>query len=330
VSEELSGKFQMINVAHKPETLRLARSEGWIQLSRPAFEALENGTNPKGDVLAMAEVAGLMALKKTAEILPLCHPLAIQHARIRFELLREERRVRVESSVQVVGRTGAEMESLMGLQGALLCIYDLSKAVDPVLEIGGIRLLEKSGGKSGHWFHPESGEGKTRSNKKKTRWEDMSVTVVTLSDRASQGVYEDKSGEVMREMLSEWGVRQIDKHVLPDNPTELEALLRKVAGTGRDLILCTGGTGFAPRDTTPECIARVCERPIPGFGELLRSSGAVYTPLSYLSRSQAGLLGKSIVVSLPGSPSAVKEGMSALKYVLPTGVMVARGQNPHE
>lgn len=322
----------MIDVGAKPATLRFAKSEGWIRMSASAFQALRDFKNPKGDVLAMAEVAGLMALKKTADILPLCHPLAIQHAEIRFELIESSLSVRAVCVVQVIGRTGAEMESLMGLQTALLCIYDLCKAVDPVLEIGGIKLLEKKGGKSGHWHNPTlpGFEGKISSNKGKTPWADMRVSIITLSDRASQGIYEDKSGPAIGENLKAWGVSDIQAHVIADDPEQLATLLKACATDHRDLVLCTGGTGFAPRDRTPECIEKVCDRLIPGFGELLRSSGSVYTPLSYLSRAQAGLLAKTIVVSLPGSPRAVNEGMGALKYVLQTGVMVARGENPHE
>ncbi len=331
MSKELLGKFQMIGVAHKPETLRFACSEGWIKMSAKAFSALQEGRNPKGDVLAMAEVAGLMALKKTSDILPLCHPLAIQHAEIRFELL-EDCRVRAECRVEVIGRTGAEMESLMGLQGALLCIYDLSKAVDPVIEIGGLRLLEKKGGKSGHWFNPLVLKKVERSslNKGQVPWQDMRISVVTLSDRASEGVYEDKSGPLLKGIFENWGAKNLDYHLIPDDVSKLTSLLNELSKQNYDLIVCNGGTGLSPRDLTPECISNVCDRMIPGFGELLRSSGSLYTPLSYLSRSQAGLLGKTIVLSLSGNPKAIQEGMAALKYVLPTGVLVARGGNPHE
>jgi molybdenum cofactor biosynthesis protein MoaC len=331
MTKELLGKFKMIGVAHKPETLRFARSEGWIKMSQKAFQALQNGTNPKGDVLAMAEVAGLMALKKTSDILPLCHPLAIQRAELRFELI-DDCKVRAECIVEVIGRTGAEMESLMGLQGALLCIYDLSKAVDPLIEMGGLRLLEKKGGKSGHWFNPlvpNKGE-KLPSKKGQVAWSDMRVSVVTLSDRASEGIYEDKSGPLLKKIFEDWGVHNIGYHLIPDDSSKLAELLKVLSKENFDLVICNGGTGFSPRDQTPECLLAVCDRMIPGFGELLRSSGSIYTPLSYLSRSQAGLLGQTIVVSLSGSPKAIEEGMGALKYVLPTGVLVARGGNPHE
>lgn len=324
------GKFEMIDVAHKPETLRFARSRGWVQLSKKAYDAVAQGQNPKGDVLAMAEVAGLMALKKTAEILPLCHPLAIQHARIRFDLNADLCRVEAESCVQVIGRTGAEMESLMGLQGALMCVYDMSKAVDPLIEIGGIRLLEKRGGKSGHWLHPEVRPENHRSEKKRVPWENIKVSLITLSDRAAQGIYEDKSGAVMKSIFAEWGVKQITTHLLADDMPALKALLLECREWGADMVVCSGGTGLAPRDVTPETILSVCDRLVPGFGELLRSSGSVYTPLAYLSRAQAGLLGQMLVLSLPGSPNAVREGLAALRYVLPTSVYVARGGNPHE
>jgi molybdenum cofactor synthesis domain-containing protein len=158
----------------------------------------------------------------------------------------------------------------------------------------------------------------------------MRIGVVTLSDRASEGTYQDASGPLVCSFLTSWGAQKPSTFLLPDDPEKLSDLLRTLGNESYDLVICTGGTGFASRDTTPETLSRVCDRMIPGFGELLRRTGSLHTPLSYLSRSVAGLLQKTIILCIPGSPNAVQESMPALKDVLPTGIMVARGQNPHE
>jgi cyclic pyranopterin phosphate synthase len=145
----------MIDVGAKPATTRHAQAQGKIALSPAAYQAIEQNTNPKGDVLTLAEVAGIMCAKRTADFLPLCHPLPLESVALDFELLPKENSVLVRCDVHVTAKTGVEMEALCGVNGALLCIYDLSKAVDPVLKISEIRLNFKRGGKSGEWFHPE-------------------------------------------------------------------------------------------------------------------------------------------------------------------------------
>jgi cyclic pyranopterin monophosphate synthase len=148
-------RFHMIDVGEKPPTRRRALARGRIQMSRAAFDAIRLGKNPKGDVLAQAEVAGLLAAKRTSELIPLCHPLALDQVRVQFELVPERCSVVASCEASATARTGVEMEALQGVTGALLAIYDLSKAVDPVLTISDIHLSVKEGGKSGRWIHPE-------------------------------------------------------------------------------------------------------------------------------------------------------------------------------
>jgi cyclic pyranopterin monophosphate synthase len=149
-------RFHMIDVGEKPATRRRAVARGRIEMSRAAFDALRDGRNPKGDVLAQAEVAGILAAKRTSELLPLCHPLALDRVRVGFELLPEACSVVAWCEAAATARTGVEMEALQGVTGALLAIYDLSKAVDPVLSISDVHLGEKEGGKSGRWVHPRA------------------------------------------------------------------------------------------------------------------------------------------------------------------------------
>lgn len=151
-------RFRMIDVGDKPPTRRRALASGRIGMTTAAFQALQRGTNPKGDVLAQAEVAGMLAAKRAAELLPLCHPLPLDQVAVRFELDPVGHAVVAFCEASATARTGVEMEVLSGVCGALLAVYDLCKAVDPVLTIGDVRLETKEGGKSGRWVHPGHGK----------------------------------------------------------------------------------------------------------------------------------------------------------------------------
>ena len=156
--EPRASHLSMIDVGEKVPTRRRARALGRIRMSAEAFRALRDGTNPKGDVLGQAEVAGLLAAKRTAEVIPLCHPLPLEQVVLRFELEPDSCAVVAFCEAAATARTGVEMEALSGVCGALLAIYDLCKAVDPVLTISEVRLQVKEGGKSGRWVHPAEGE----------------------------------------------------------------------------------------------------------------------------------------------------------------------------
>jgi cyclic pyranopterin phosphate synthase len=147
-------RFLMIDVGEKVATRRRAQASGRIHMAPSAFQALERGTNPKGDVLAQAEVAGMLAAKRTADLLPLCHPLPLDQVAVSFQLELDACAVIARCEASATARTGVEMEVLSGVCGALLAIYDLCKAVDPVLTISDVHLEVKEGGKSGRWVHP--------------------------------------------------------------------------------------------------------------------------------------------------------------------------------
>lgn len=144
-----AGEAHMVDVAAKSETLRLARAGGRIVMQPATLALIAKGEAGKGDVLGVARVAAIQAAKRTAELIPLCHPLALTKIEVDFELLRDHNAVQCSVMVQTVGRTGVEMEALTGLSVALLTIYDMCKAVDRGMTIDAVRLLEKSGGKSG-------------------------------------------------------------------------------------------------------------------------------------------------------------------------------------
>lgn len=144
-----SGAARMVDVGGKPETARAAIATGRIRMSTAALDAVREGSGPKGDVLAAARIAGIMAAKRTGELIPLCHPLALDAVSVDFAF--EEGAVRATARASLTGRTGVEMEAMTATSVALLTIYDMAKALDKGMVIEGVRLLEKTGGKSGTW-----------------------------------------------------------------------------------------------------------------------------------------------------------------------------------
>jgi len=148
---DAEGRARMVDVGSKPETVRIASAEGSITMSRDAFDAIENNALSKGDALATARIAGIMAAKRTADLIPLCHPIALTDLSVDFVLDASLPGIRVASRASTRGRTGVEMEALVAASVALLTIYDMAKAIDRAMEISSVRLTAKSGGKSGDW-----------------------------------------------------------------------------------------------------------------------------------------------------------------------------------
>jgi len=146
-----AGEAHMVDVGDKPSTQRLAVCEGYIEMQADTLALIAAGHHKKGDVLGIARIAGIMASKKTADLIPLCHPLPISHVEIYLQAQTELNRVYCRTTVKTTGQTGVEMEALTATQIALLTVYDMCKAVDRGMVIQGVRLLEKQGGKSGHW-----------------------------------------------------------------------------------------------------------------------------------------------------------------------------------
>ncbi|PEQ13406.1 molybdenum cofactor biosynthesis protein C [Novosphingobium sp. PC22D] len=143
------GSARMVDVGAKPQTARLAVASGRIRMRAEALAAIREGNAPKGDVLSTARIAGIMAAKKTGDLIPMCHPLAIDAVAVDFAF--EADGVRVTASASLTGRTGVEMEAMTATSVALLTIYDMAKALDKAMVIDAVRLIEKRGGKSGHW-----------------------------------------------------------------------------------------------------------------------------------------------------------------------------------
>jgi len=149
VDEE--GKARMVDVSDKPVTARMARATGSIQMRRETLDAIRSNTVAKGDVLGIARVAGIMAAKRTSELVPLCHPIALSDVSVELILDDVLPGIRVEATAKTAAQTGVEMEAIMAVSVSLITVYDMAKALDKSMVIGAISLAEKVGGKSGHW-----------------------------------------------------------------------------------------------------------------------------------------------------------------------------------
>ena len=146
-----TGRARMVDVSEKPDTLRSAGAQGTIQMQSETLDAIRRNEIAKGDVVATARLAGIMAAKKTSELIPLCHPVSLSNVSVDFQFDDELPGVRVTSEAQCVGKTGVEMEALVAVSTALLTVYDMAKAIDRGMLISGVSLVHKGGGRSGEW-----------------------------------------------------------------------------------------------------------------------------------------------------------------------------------
>jgi len=313
-------RFKMIDVGEKPPTRRRAVACGKIIVGKEAFTRIREQSLPKGDVLALAEVAGIMAAKNASNWIPLCHPLALETVRISFEFQESDSSILARCEAIATAKTGVEMEALAGVNAALLSIYDLTKGVNAALWISDIHLETKEGGKSGFWSHPKINaetQPAAQALASGNRLEGLKCAVITVSDRCSRGEAQDRSGPAIRELLKKEGAEIIGEKLVADEVAQIaEAISNFALEQEAEIILTTGGTGLSARDVTPEALCKLNGRVVPGIGELLRSEGSHKTPMAWISRSEAVQIGKALVIALPGSEKAVREGVASLLPIL--------------
>lgn len=294
-------------------------------MAAETLQRIRSRQMPKGDVLAMAELAGIAAAKRTSDILPLCHPLGLDGVKVSCEFS-DNHSITVSCEAFTTAKTGVEMEALTGVSAALLAIYDLSKGVDPVLCLSDIHLVRKEGGKSGVWLHPKFENVEKVEKKVEHPLAKIRACVLTVSDRCARGETEDHSGPRLRHLLEERGAAVLDAKLVPDEGERIrEAVLHFVEVQQADLVVTTGGTGLGPRDVTLVTLSKLFTKPVPGIGELLRQKGAVQTKKSWLSGSEGGLIGQTLVIALPGKPQALEAGIETLETLLPHAVHIAKG-----
>jgi len=286
----------MYDVSWKYDTLREASAQAKILLSKESIQAIKEGKVPKGDVLSVARTAGIIAAKRTGEIIPLCHNIPIDHIAIDFEI--GENELIIRSNVKAIWKTGVEMEALTAVAIASLAVYDMLKPIDDNITISEIKLIHKKGGKSDFRVELERR---------------IKAGIVVISDSVSAGTREDKSGRVIEEELKKWDVEVVSYKILPDDIDQIEKELIRLADELKvDLIFTTGGTGLGPRDVTPEATKKVIEKEVLGIIEAARMYSQKRIPLAMLSRAIAGVRKNTLIINIPGSPRAAKEYMIVL------------------
>ncbi|MCK5893356.1 MAG: bifunctional molybdenum cofactor biosynthesis protein MoaC/MoaB [Endozoicomonadaceae bacterium] len=310
-------QFAMADVGEKPTSKRRAIACGSIFMGEDAYKAVLEKTLPKGDVLKAAELVGITGAKQTALLLPLCHPLPLDKVGLGFSFDEAKGEIIVRCEVSVVARTGVEMEALMGVNSALLCLYDLIKPVDPALRLDNIRLELKEGGKKGIWVHPEADKSWHDASKQVACFGE-SAGIIVLSDRASKGEYEDLAGPTLQTLLEKRGVENIHCEIIPDNAEALKNTLYHYAEKNIGLILTSGGTGPNRRDITSKTVESMADKVLIGIGEALRQQGRQFTKTTWLSNSLGARIKNSLVITLPGNPKSIAESFPVLDDLVPT------------
>ncbi|MBI5022362.1 MAG: bifunctional molybdenum cofactor biosynthesis protein MoaC/MoaB [Ignavibacteriales bacterium] len=286
----------MIDISNKTKTLRTAVARATLKLSNNTIELIHQNKIPKGDPLSVAKVAAVQSAKNASQIIPYCHPIPVDYVGVDFEL--GDKKIDVTITVKAIYKTGVEMEALMAASVAVLTLYDMMKMFDEEMEILSIKLISKKGGKS---------DFKTEFKKP------LRAAVLVMSDSISAGKKSDESGKIIQDRLVKHGIIVADYSIIPDDAETIKSKLIDYSDDMKlDLVMTTGGTGFSPRDFSPEATMGVIEREIPGIPEAMRVYGQERTPYSMLSRGKAGIRGKTIIVNLPGSKKGVTESLDAL------------------
>ncbi|BAV06550.1 cyclic pyranopterin monophosphate synthase subunit MoaC [Filimonas lacunae] len=290
----------MVNITHKLYSLRKATAMAIVTVSREAtIAAVREKQIPKGDVCEFARVAALFAIKKTSEVIPDCHPLPVEYASVNFHITGLQIHITVE--VHTVYRTGVEVEAMHGAAIAALTLYDMLKPVDDYIIISSITPSKKEGGKSSFAAAPAT----------------VTCAVIVCSDSIAAQTKQDTAGKAILSVLEQHGLQAGFYGVIPDEFDIIQRTALQLSESGYQLLLFTGGTGLSPRDVTPEAIAPLLSRPIPGIMEAARQYGQERTPYAMLSRGVAGFLKDTLIITLPGSTRGAEETMLALfPYVL--------------
>jgi cyclic pyranopterin phosphate synthase len=305
----------MVDVSGKPITARRALAAATVRMRPDVVAALLDAGGPKGDAIVTARLAGIAGAKRTADLVPLCHPLPLDEVAIEVTPDREDGSIRITAETRATARTGVEMEALTAVSVAALTLYDMTKALQRDITIERIELLEKEGGRSGAYRAGEVPAGNARGEVRPEAAHEAAV--VTCSNRSASGEREDTSGPAVVEALRAAGFDVAPEPiVIPDDEALIAATLADLADAGHRLVLTTGGTGLTPTDVTPAATRRIIDRELPGLAELMRASGRASTPMAALSQAVVGARARTLIANLPGSLRGATESVAALAPVL--------------
>ncbi|SFH81546.1 bifunctional molybdenum cofactor biosynthesis protein MoaC/MoaB [Halpernia frigidisoli] len=285
----------MVDITHKSNTLRSATAQATVSVSTiETIKAIENNKVPKGNIFEMSKAAGLLAVKKTPELLPDCHPMPIEFTGVEYEI--KDLEIIIKVTVKTIYKTGVEVEAMHGASVVALNIYDMLKPIDKGIEIKTIKLLEKKGGKSSFPIADISG---------------LKVGIIVCSDSLFKGEGIDKSGLVIKEKMQKFGLKTSEIFIVSDDLDKIQNAVKDLKKI-YNIIVLTGGTGLSPRDNTPEAILPLLDKRLSGAEETIRRYGQDRMPFAMLSRSIVGTLDETLILSLPGSSKGVEESLDAV------------------
>ncbi len=285
----------MFDITDKIKTLRTAKAQAVIRVSEEVIEKIKKKEIEKGDIFEVSKAVAILSAKKVSMILPFCHNIPVEW--VGFDYKIEGNRIIIEVTVKTIARTGCEMEALFSASSSALNIYDMLKPLDKEIFIESVKIVEKKGGKSSFKDKPLP---------------DFKTGVLVISDSVHAGKKEDRAGKVILEKLKEMEVKEVEYRIVPDESEMIKKEVLNWCERGFNLVITTGGTGLSPRDVTPETIKPLIERDISMVMEAARIYGYERTPYAMLSRGIAGVRGKTLILTLPGSTKGAKESMNAL------------------
>jgi molybdenum cofactor biosynthesis protein MoaC len=286
----------MVNITNKVNSLRQAVASAVLKVSKTeTIEAIQNRSVPKGDVFEFSRAAGLLAIKKTSDVIPDCHPLPVEFASIHHAI--DGLNITISVEVHTIYKTGVEVEAMHGAAITALTMYDMLKPIDKNVEISSIKLVSKKGGKTDF---------------KDDLKRNLKCAVIVCSDSVSAGTKQDLAGKAVIDSLQKQGLQSSLYEIIPDEFDLIQSKAEQLSGQGFHLAIFTGGTGLSPRDVTPEAISPLFDRNIPGIMEAARNYGQQRTPYAMLSRGVAGFINNTLVLTLPGSTKGAAETMDAL------------------
>ena len=287
----------MKNVGMKPDTLRSATAGAKFYAPAHCLARIAARDTEKGDPQASARIAGILAAKRTDELLPLCHPLPIHAAEVRFTIHADH--VAIAADVHTIGPTGVEMEALTAASMAALTLYDMLKpyAEPDELAIGDTHLIDKTGGKSEHVRQLDA---------------PVKAAVFVVSNPIVDGNKPDTAGQQVKADLEAAGFTPIDYQLLAEAPEQLRAAIDQALADACGLIVTVGGTGIGPKDKVVETVEPLLTTPMPGLMETARAFGQRRSPQAVMSRGVAGFIGDTLALTFPGSRAGAEETMTAL------------------